>query len=880
MRHRLIILWLIALLSPAATRAQLQVKDLRCEYLSNPIGIDQPHPRLTWSLPAPFPATSGELKVFAHDTLIWTAPLTDSTSRLVRYEGPDLQPFTRYKWTITYTDTHRDKHIGTAFFETGMMAPSNWKGNWISDSHDKNFPPAPYFRKVVPLRKPVKKATVYIAAAGLYELSVNGEKVDSTACLEPLYTRFDRRNLYVSYDVTSLGKGNRMAIGVILGNGWYNMQSTAVWNFDKASWRNRPAFLLNLRVEYKDGTIETFATGPDWKTATGEISFNSIYTGEHQDRRRYQKGWDLPSFNDSQWQPAIVRESPAPLLVSQAAAPVRRIETLPAKTMRQLSDTCWVFDLGRNIAGISQLTADGPAGTVIRLKHSEQLNASGHADQSNIDVHYRPVGDGDPFQTDIYILDGKGPHTFSPLFNYKGFQYVEVTASRPLKLSATSLSGIVLHSAVPKAGQLTTSNPLMNKIWEATNSSYLANLFGYPTDCPQREKNGWTGDAHINVETGLYNFDGITIYEKWLADHRDEQQPDGTLPSIIPTAGWGYEWGNGPDWTSTIAIIPWNLYLFYGDTTALADNYNAIKKYVDLLTHKSPEGICNWGLGDWVPVKSVTPMPFTSTVYYYTDVRILAKTAKILGKTADYQHYSHLADFIKNAFNEKYLNKQTGIYDTGLQTEQAVPLYWGLTPDSLKTKVAAALATRVQADSLQPDVGLLGSKAILSALSDNGYGNIAWQLASRETYPGWGWWIKNGATTLFENWKTDAQSDISRNHIMFGEISAWMYKALLGIRPVEDQPGFRQVYIAPVFPAGLDSVNGYHHTPYGDIAVAWRRTGNDIAMELQLPPGSNGTLQLYHQPQEITINHQPVKLSADNRYQNITGKVVIYLKNK
>lgn len=239
------------------------------------------------------------------------------------------------------------------------------------------------------------------------------------------------------------------------------------------------------------------------------------------------------------------------------------------------------FDFGRNIAGVTRLRISGSRGTVIRLKHGERLMPDGRVDQSNIDVHYRPTDDSDPFQTDIFILAGRGEEVFMPRFNYKGFQYVELTSDRPVQVNRESLSAFFMHSDVPPAGYVKSSDTLLNRIWEAANNSYLSNLFGYPTDCPQREKNGWTGDAHIAVETGLYNFDAVTVYEKWLNDHLDEQQPNGVLPAIIPTGGWGYHWANGPDWTSTIAIIPWNIYLFYGDPHLLNLCYDNIK---DMLT--------------------------------------------------------------------------------------------------------------------------------------------------------------------------------------------------------------------------------------------------------------------------------------------------------
>ncbi len=429
-----------------------------------------------------------------------------------------------------------------------------------------------------------------------------------------------------------------------------------------------------------------------------------------------------------------------------------------------------------------------------------------------------------------------------PRFNYKGFQYVEVTASRPVEVH--DLTGHFIHSDVAPVGRITSSDDILNRIWEATNNSYLSNLVGYPTDCPQREKNGWTGDAHIASETGLFNFDGITVYEKWLADHRDEQQPNGVLPSIIPTGGWGYEWGNGPDWTSTIAIIPWNLYLFYGDTKPLRENYENIRRYVDYIDERYPDGLTSWGLGDWIPVKSKAPVELTSTAYYYTDARILADAARLLGYDADHRKYAALAEKIRNAFNEKYLNKKTGLYGSGLQTELAVPLFWGLVPEELKQKVADNLATRVKADGTQLDVGLLGTKALLQALSDNGHEDLAYALASRRTFPSWGWWIVNGATTLYENWPIDAKSDISMNHIMFGEIGAWLFKAPGGIKPDPVAPGFRNVILEPRFMEGLQHFSAEHDGPYGTIRSSWEKNEKGIVWRVTVPANSTATVRL------------------------------------
>jgi alpha-L-rhamnosidase len=830
--------------------------NLQTEHLSNPIGIDAAQPRLSWQLDdgrngAKQTAYQIMIGTDSEKFITWDSKKINSAEQFVTYAAKSLQSFTKYYWVVKIWDKDgRESSSAIASFETGMMEMANWKGNWIADTKDIQLKPAAYFRKTFNIDKKIIKARAYIAAAGLYELSVNGRGIGDCR-LNPMYTRFDRRTLYVTYDITAqLQQGNN-AIGVLMGNGWYNHQSTAVWYFDKAPWRARPSFCFDLRITYNDGSVETVSSDEGWKTSLSPVIFNSIYTAEHYDARLEIPHWDEPSYNDSNWKKVIYMSAPSKNIVAQSMVPIRNVEKIMAKSIHVFSDTNYVYDLGRNIAGVSSIKVSGESGTVIRLKHGERLYANGHVDQSNIDVHYRPTDDSDPFQTDIYFLNGGAAQTFMPHFNYKGFQFVEVSSTKPIHIDKESVVGYFMHSDVAAIGKINSSNNTIDKIFTATNNSYLSNLFGYPTDCPQREKNGWTGDATIAAETGLYSFDAITVYEKWLADLRDEQQPNGVLPSIVPTGGWGYEWANGPDWTSAIAVIPWNLYLFYGDSKALSDNYDAIKHYIDHIDELYPTGLTSWGLGDWVPVNHSSPVELTSTCYYYADANILANAAKLFGKSEDYQKYNALAIKIKNAFNKKYLDAITGIYSTGLQTEFSVPLFWGLVPENIKSKVAGNLAKKVIADGEQLDVGLLGTKAILNALSENGYADLAYKIASRETFPSWGWWIVNGATTLYENWPIDAKSDISLNHIMFGEIGAWLYKGLGGIKPDPASPGFKNILLQPHFVEGLDSFNCSHQSAYGKIVSSWKKSGDTIIYNAIVPPGSTASLFLPSQKMQV-----------------------------
>lgn len=873
---------------PSMAQSAPILTGLKTEYLENPIGLDSQNPRFTWKMTNNeqgakqssyrILVSTDSVALRNNQGKLWNTGWIKSETNLAFYSGQLLKPFTKYFWRLDIADHVQKKNnkITISSFETGMMNSENWQGAWISDTENIKLKPAPYFRRAFNVSKKIKSARAYIAAAGLYELSINGNKIGNHR-LDPMYTRFDRRTLYVTYDVTEAINSGKNAVGVLLGNGWYNHQSTAVWYFDRAPWRNRPTFCLDLKITYEDGTIETIKSGKDWKTALSPIVFNSIYTAEHYDARLEQKGWNTANFDDSKWKEVMYRSAPSKNIVAQALHPIRNIEEIASQSIRKFNDTTYLFDLGRNISGVSKITVKGLAGTILKLKHAERLYPDGHVDLSNIDVHYRPTDNLDPFQTDILTLSGTGEETFMPHFNYKGFQYVEVISSAPIELTKASLVGYFMHSDVPVVGSMNSSDPILNKIYYATNNSYLSNLFGYPTDCPQREKNGWTGDAQIAIETGLYGYDGITVYEKWLADHRDEQQPNGVLPSIIPTDGWGYEWGNGPDWTSTIAIIPWNVYLFYGDKKLLADCYENIKKYVNHIDETYPTGLTSWGLGDWVPVKSTTPVELTSTCYYYADALILAKAAKVLGKQQDFEKYSALAKKIKDTFNTKYLDKETGIYNKGVQTELSVPLFWGIVPEEYKAKVAASLAKRVEADGFHLDVGLLGTKAILNALSENGYAEIAYKIAAQKTYPSWGWWMENGATTLYENWPIDAKSDISMNHIMFGEIGAWLYKGIAGIKPDESKPGFKNVILEPHFIKDLSFYEAKHTSPYGEITSSWKRNGANITYHVIIPANSTATVIL---PVEKGLNTYLNGKALNNQKQNLPSGNYVFTWTK
>ncbi len=853
--------------------------NLECEHLVSPLGIDNSKPRLSWKLDdkrngarqSAYRIVVGtdSAAVTAGKGDMWDTGLVAADDILVTYSGNKLNPRSRYYWQVSTQD--QDGNLSTSdteWFETGLLDGKNWRGSWISDDRDIDYRPAPYFRKEVGLHGPIAEARAYISAAGLFELYINGQKAGDHI-LDPLYTRFDRRNLYVTLDVTDMLNSGENAIGVVLGNGWYNHQSIGVWNFHNAPWRGRPSFCMNLYVKYADGTEQLITTDESWKTSGGPLIANSIYTGEQYDARRDMNGWASTGFDDATWEKVKTVAQPSDNVTAEQSVPIRACETIKPVSVNCIDDTTYVYDFGRNMSGVTQLNIAGPEGAVVRLKHGERLYPDGRVDQSNINVYHRPVDDTDPFQTDIVTLSGKGTDEYMTRFNYKGFRYVELTAPKGIEPKPESLTAYFVHSDVSPKGSIASSNPIIEKLWRAAGNSYLSNLMGYPTDCPQREKNGWTGDGHFAIESALYNYDGITVYEKWLADHRDEQRADGVLPDIIPTCGWGYGTENGTDWTSTIAIIPWNLYLFYGDSKPLADCYENIKRYVDYVDSIAPDGLTTWGRGDWVPVKSRSSKELTSSIYFYVDATILAKAAALLGHEDDRLHYETLAGKIRDAINEKYLDRENGIYASGSQTELSMPLTWDVVPDDMKSKVARNLADKVVESNYHLDVGVLGAKAILNALCQNGYADVAYRLAVQDTYPSWGWWVANGATTLLENWDLDAKYDISDNHMMFGEIGCWFYKGLGGIYPDEAEPGFHHTRLTPYFPADLDSFKATHDSPYGEIVSEWTKTGNNIIYTATIPANTTATLTF---PANVSGNHEPVTLSSGTHTFNVSLK--------
>jgi alpha-L-rhamnosidase len=831
-------------------QAPLRPHRLRCEYLINPLGIDEPQPRLSWALESP---RRGETQT-AYQILVASTPedlaanrgdlwdsdkvAADNTAH-IEYAGVALASGQPAWWKVRSWD--RDGNPGPwsepASWEMGLLDPKEWHARWIARNTSTSEQPLPLLRRDFKVAGKVKRARAYVCGLGYCELSINGRRVGDSS-LDPGYTRYDKRVLYVTYDVTdSLREGDNV-VGAMLGNGWFNVSTAAPWGFNNAPWRASPRLLVELRIELEDGRTQVIASDTNWKTTEGPITFSCIYGGESYDARREQAGWNEPGFDDAGWQAAELVDPPAGSIVAQLMPAIKVSRELTPVAVTEPEPGIFVFDFGQNLAGLAELTVSGAAGAEVSMTYSEHLNGDGRADQQNIAQHVWAHGRQQRFQTDTYTLKGKGVEKWHSRFTYHGFRYVEVRGA-PSALTADNLRASFMHSAVAEVGSFECSNPLLNQIWRNARWSYLSNLQGIPTDCPHREKNGWTGDAHLACEFGLLNFDGAAVYTKWINDLADEQQRDGRLPGIVPTGGWGYDWGNGPAWDSAYLLIPEYLRVYCGDERLLDRQYEGHRRYVDYLSRVAEDGIVSIGLGDWCPWKAETPAAITSTAYYYRDAQIVAATAQRLGREDDARKYADLVDEIREAFNATYYDPALDSYNPGTQTALSCALYQGLVDPQHEQGVLRSLVEAVVNADNHIDTGILGSKYLLTALSDRGRADVAYGVASQETQPSWGWWIRQGATTLWEQWTT---AD-SNNHIMFGDVAAWFTKELVGLKPDPAAPGFQQVIIRPNPVAGLEWARASYDSIHGPIIVSWRQDGGTLLLDASIP--ANVTAVIY-----------------------------------
>lgn len=820
---------------------------LRTEYLVEPLGIDSPNPRFSWTFDTGQPGfrqesycvevASSEEALLGGAPDLWSSGRIKSSGMQAVYGGAPLEAGRRYCWRVVVWDGagRRCLPSAVASFETGKMGTA-WSGRWITDTRDEEFEPAPLFRREFHLDGQPVRARLYVAAAGYYEFFINGQRVGDEF-LAPGYTHFDKRVLYVTCDVTSLLLQGENAVAAVLGNGWYNEQSVAVWNFHEAPWRARPRMLCDLEVTCADGSRQTLASDAAWRTSTGAYTYNNLYSGDMYDARLEEKGWTSPGFDDSLWAAAVETAAPAPLIAARQMPGIRTTEEVAPLAVKSFGDRIHVYTFPKNMAGFCRLKVRGDAGTRICMRYGELLKPNGRLEQGNIDVYYRPQKPYEVFQQDSYILRGEGEEVFTPSFTYHGFQYVEVESSRPLELTAESLTGLFVHTDVEPVGHFACSSELLTRLWEATMQSYRSNLHSIPTDCPQREKNGWTADAHVAVDLGLLGFDGIAFYEKWMNDFIDNQRESGDISGIIPSAGWGFGEWPGPVWDAAMFLIPEALYNYYGDVRCIENLYPTMERYLAYLAGKEREGMIPFGIGDWVYWRATTNTEYTSTAYYYYDNVLMARFAERLGR--DPEPYRRKAAVLRKRINDKFYDAEKGIYAEGTQAAQAVALYLGLVPEAEEERVAERLHEAVAANDWFADFGLLGSKTVPAMLTRFGYVADVMKMLLKTEAPSWGYWVeKQGYSTLPETWTLSPEfHDASLNHVFLGDAAAWCMNHLAGINYDPEAPGFAKVIITPHFVPELDWACGEYRSVKGMVKSSWRREGEQVVLTVTIPAG-------------------------------------------
>jgi alpha-L-rhamnosidase len=699
-------------------------------------------------------------------------------------------------------------------------------------------------RREFRLRSKVRRAIAHVTGLGQYEFFVNGTRLNR-GLMSPGWTDVRKTCLYDTYDLTGLLRSGANAAGFRLAGGPYSVQEGRYVKFVSA-FRPLVAF-GEILVEYADGTSETVITDGRWRVFPGPTTFSNFYGGEDFDARREPAGWSLPGFDDRAWTPAAETGGPGGVLrgVTHASPPFGRFETLKPVAVHELRPGTRVYDFGQNASMMPHLRVRGAPGAVVKMVPAELVTPDGSVDR-------RSAGGGDAWWSYTLAGNPEGEEWF-PSFFYHGSRYLQVELTAPAGAPPPEVQGLeatVVHSDSPPAGDFSCSNELFNRIRVLVRWAQRSNLAHVITDCPHREKLGWLEQYHLNGPSLRYEFDLTRLYGKTFADMADAQQPSGLVPDIAPeyvvfTGGFR----DSPEWGGAVVLAAWQHLLWTGDDTPLRRYYPRMQRYVAYLASRSDGQIVSHGLGDWFDIgpgspgtSQLTPIPLTATAIYYECTSALSRIAAHLGKAADAKEYQRQAEQIADAFNRRFLDPGKGVYASGSQTAQAMPLVLGLVPPEQRGSVLEALVKDVRDRGNAPTSGDVGYRYLLRALAGGGRSDVIFDMNHQSEKPGYGYQLRRGATTLTEAW--DAAPGTSQNHFMLGQIIEWFYHDLVGIQPDEIGPGFKKIVIRPTPAGNVMWVKASYATARGTIHVGWRRDAGAFACDVTIPPNTTATIFL------------------------------------
>ena len=731
-------------------------------------------------------------------------------------------------------------------------------GSWekIDEQNVYKAPRPILVRNEINIDKNIKSARAYVTGLGGYLMQINGKRVGD-AVFTPGWTHYPKRIQYQTYDVTNMLQKGENALGAVLGNLWWS--SGLGWRGSITYSKGPLRFFMQLLVEYQDGTSRTFITDKNWKTHDAPILETTIYDGERYDARLEEEGWDNVNFEDSKWIPVTLLEKEEGKLVAQQGPLLRVTKEIKPVKITSPSSGIYVVDMGQNFAGWAKLKVEGSSGDSVRLRFAETLKPDGNVYTENL---------RQAKATDTYILKGDGIEVWQPYFTYHGYRYVEVSGF-PGKPTLESLTGIVANSDAPYIGEFSSSNELLNKIQQNILWGQASNMYSVPTDCPQRdERLGWMGDAQAFAPTSSYNMEMIGFFNKWMRDIIDSQDENGAVHDVNPVIV--VKGPAAPGWGDAVFVVPWVMYKFYGDKRILEESYDGMAAWIDYMTSQSKGNLYEKsGYGDWVaPVKS--PSEPIGSAYYFYGAKMVSTIAGLLGKTSDEIRYRELSEKISIAFNEKHFDSSANSYTGNTQTANLIPLNFGLVPKWKQNSVAKTIAEDVKSRDNHLSTGFLGVSLLLPTLSNYGYNDLAYKVATQKTYPSWGYTVEKGATTIWELWNGDTEGPgmNSRNHFALGACGEWYYGYLAGINPSPKSPGFKKVILTPMPVDDLKWAKAQVKTAYGLVSSNWQKKENKIEYNFNIPANTSAEFHIPFLDREI----KSVKESDNYVYKN--GSVI------